>query len=71
LVVAGALVAAPLLLLAVPVAVVGGALIWASRRQANRFRRELDRLLCAVAESRAPTGLVSGVRRRLALAGSH
>jgi hypothetical protein len=65
LVVAGALVAAPLLLLAVPVAAVGGALVWASRRQSNRFRRELDRVLGAIAESRAPRGIVAGVKRRL------
>lgn len=71
LVLAGALVAAPLLLLAIPVAVVGGALIWASRTQAERFRRELERLLGAVSESRAPSGIVASVRRRLSPTPAH
>lgn len=70
LVVVGALVAAPLLLIAVPVAVVGGGLIWSSRRQSERFARELMRLFDAVAQSRPPRGIVSGVRRRLSPAAS-
>ena len=65
LIVLGVVVAAPLVLLAIPLAIVGGALAWANRRQSDRFRRELARLLGAVGEARSPQRIVSSVRRRL------
>jgi hypothetical protein len=71
LILVGSLVAAPLLLVAVPAAVVGAGVMWSSRRQSQRFGRELKRLLDAVADARPPRGIVSGVRRRLSPADSH
>ncbi len=65
LIVVGAVVALPLLLVAVPLAAIGGAFVWVSRRQSDRFRRELSRVLGMVADRRSPRRIVSSVRQRL------
>lgn len=70
LVVVGVVLAPPVALLAIPAAVVGVVIVSASRREADRFERELGRLLDAVRERRGPQGIVAGVRRRLTLSAS-
>lgn len=65
--VAGLFLAPPVALAAVPVIAVGGGAVASSRSQADRFERELLRLLDDIEEERRPQGVLSGIRRRLSV----
>jgi len=70
LVVVGVVLAPPVALLAIPAAVVGVVVVSSSRKEADRFERELGRLLDAVRARRGPQGIAAGIRRRLSLSPS-
>lgn len=62
--VTGLILTAPVAFAAIPAVLAGGVVVSSSRHQADRFERELHRLLDAVEEQRPPPGVLSGIRRR-------
>lgn len=63
--VAGLALTTPLAVAALPVLVAGGLTVSSSRSQADRFTRELLRVLDAVEAGHEPDGVLRGLRRRL------
>lgn len=63
--VVGIVMTAPIAFAAIPVGVAGGFVFSSSRSEADRFERELERLLDDIERSRAPEGMLGGIKRRL------
>ncbi len=63
--VTGLILTAPFAFAAIPAVVAGGVVVTSSRNQADRFERELSRLLDSIEDGRPPPGMLNGIRRRL------
>ncbi|MGI9646829.1 MAG: hypothetical protein ACR2O6_16100 [Ilumatobacteraceae bacterium] len=63
--VTGLILTAPIAFAAIPAVLAGGVVVNKSRNQADRFERELSRLLDAIEADEPPPGMLNGIRRRL------